>query len=117
MLVILGDERCDFFTNEHKSVCANDQVVPAKFRSPVKSNNLMRVFFIKKKYASWFVYAKTASLCACAHLCRFRLYASIVVTVYVMHRPVSICMLVLRTTFIMKDNSIKILLCCTSEMN
>ena len=44
MLVILGDDKCDFFINEHKSVCAYDQVVQAKIRSPVRSNNLMHVF-------------------------------------------------------------------------
>ena len=36
-----------------------------------------------------------------------------------LHRLVnfSICMLGLRTTFIMKDNGIKILFCCTFEMD
>ena len=48
---------------------------------------------------------------AVGYIYRSRLYASIVVTVNSMH------LLGLRTTFIMKDNGIKILFCCTFEMD
>ena len=71
MLVILGVERCDFFTNENRSVCAYDQVVQAKLRSPVKSNNLLHVLLKKNMPAGSY----TQRLLRCAHALIYIVFA------------------------------------------